>query len=180
MLKRIILFLIASLLPAGLALAQETTAFKAPMYVKSELGKYRSEASFKLKPRSYSEGYVRIHGRPVSDFLIPILLSTLSKERFRELQPYGLRINLHFNGIEKYLAYVSFRYEQGTKVLDALLTNEEMNAIEKACKKLEFEYDFWFTNELDDFTELSCYISFKDFKIKRHKVIYTNYFFGEP
>ena len=178
--KRIILSLIVSLLPIGFALAQGNTATKAPVYVKDELGEYRSEASFKLKPRSYSEGYVRIHGRPVSDFLIPILLSTLSKERFRELQPYTLCINLHFNGIEKYLAYVSFRYEQGPKVLDALLTNEEMNAIEKACKKLEFEYDFWLTGELNDFTELFCYISFKDFKIKRHKVIYTDYFFGKP
>ncbi len=177
---RLVFFLLLSILPAGLTLAQEITATTAPVYVRSELGEYRRAASFELKPRSYSEGHIRIHGRPVSDFLIPILLSTLSKERFRELQPYDLRINLHFNGIEKYLAYVSFRYEQGAKVLDALLTNEEMDAIEKACKKLEFEYDFWLTGELNSFTELFCYIKFKDFKIKRHKVIYTDYFFGKP
>ena len=51
--KRIVLFLIVSLLPIGFALAQERVKTEESVYVENEIGEYSSKASLKLKPQSY-------------------------------------------------------------------------------------------------------------------------------
>ncbi|MFC2765830.1 MAG: hypothetical protein ACFN27_00575, partial [Prevotella sp.] len=88
--KRIVLFLIVSLLPIGFALAQERVETEESVYVENEIGEYSSKASLKLKPQSYRDALVLLNGRWAAGLsnVIPILLSTLSEKRFEELRPY--------------------------------------------------------------------------------------------
>ena len=172
--KRIVLFLIVSLLPIGFALAQERAETDESVYVENEKGEYSNKASLKLKPQSYREALVLLNGRwavALSD-VIPILLSTLSEKRFEELRPYRLWLSLNFDAINKTMAYADFLYFKELDFAKPPLTDAEMAAIEKACKKLKFEYHLCNTDKIDRFTCYTYLIDFKDFEFKRNKVIY--------
>ncbi|SFG68319.1 hypothetical protein [Prevotella sp. KH2C16] len=167
--KRIILFLIASLLPAGLALAQERGETEESVYVENEKGEYSSKASLKLKPQSYRDALVLFNGRGAArnSIVIPILLSTLSEKRFEELRLYTLWLSLNFDAINKKMAYVGFLFLKDFDFAKPPLTNAEMAAIEKACKKLKFEYKLYNTYKTNDFTRYPYLILFNEFKFKR-------------
>ena len=172
--KRIVLFLIVSLLPIGFALAQERVETEESVYVKNKAGGYSSKASLKLKPQSYREALVLLNGRWAADesYVIPILLSTLSEKRFEELRPYLLWFSLNFDAINKTMVYAEFEFYKGNDPVKPPLTDAEMAAIEKACKKLKFEYNLCNTDKIDRFTPYTYLIRFNEFKFKRNKVIY--------
>lgn len=148
-------------------------------YVEGELGIYRSEASYSMKEQSYPEGQVTLNGKAAVDFLPPIIIASFTKERIRELRPYDMWVTLHFDGIEERLAYVSFIFKHKEKTVSAFLTDAEMAKIEEECKKLKFTYWFWSKDKISLFTGISYYIRFKDFKIKKGKMVYTNYYYDD-
>ena len=172
--KRIILFLIVSTLPISLTLAQERVETEESVYVENEGGGYSSKASLKLKPQSYREALVLLNGRWAVGLsnVIPIFLSTLSEKRFEELRPYLLWFSLNFDAINKTMVYAEFEFYKGNNPVKPPLTEAEMAAIEKACKKLKFEYNLCNTDKTDRFTPYTYLIRFNEFKFKRNKVIY--------
>ena len=175
--KRIVLSLIVSLLPIGFALAQERVETEESVYVKNKAGGYSSKASLKLKPQSYRDALVLLNGRWAADesYVIPILLSTLSEKRFEELRPYLLWFSLNFDAINKTMVYAEFEFYKGNDPVKPPLTDAEMAAIEKACKKLKFEYNLYNTDKIDRFTCYTYLIEFNYFKFKRNKVIYRKH-----
>ena len=180
--KRIIVSLIVSLLPIGFALAQERVKTEESVYVENEKGEYSSKASLKLKPQSYREALVLLNGRWAAGLsnVIPILLSTLSEKRFEELRPYILWLSLNFDAINRKMAYVGFLFLKDFDFAKPPLTDAEMAAIEKACKKLKFEYNLCNTEKTDDFTCYTYLIEFNYFKFKRNKVIYRKHHYERP
>ena len=180
--KRIIVSLIVFLLPIGFALAQERVETEESVYVENEGGGYSSKASLKLKPQSYRDALVLLNGRWAAGLsnVIPILLSTLSEKRFEELRPYRLWFSLNFDAINKTMAYADFLYFKGLDFAKPPLTDAEMAAIEKACKKLKFEYNLCNTDKIDRFTCYTYLIEFKDFEFKRNKVIYRKHHYERP
>lgn len=182
MLKRIILFLIVSMLPVSLTLAQERVETEESVYVENKGRGYSSKASLKLKPQSYRDALVLLNGRWAADEsnVIPILLSTLSEKRFDELRPYRLWLSLNFDAINKTMAYADFLYFKDYDFAKPPLTDAEMAAIEKACKKLKFEYKLYNTYKTNNFTCYTYLIEFKDFKFKRNKVIYHKQHYDRP
>ena len=70
------------------------------------------------------------------------------------------------------MAYVGFLFLKDFDFAKPPLTDAEMAAIEKACKKLKFEYNLYNTDKIDRFTCYTYFIEFKDFEFKRNKVIY--------
>ena len=182
MLKRIVLFLIVSLLPIGFALAQERAETDESVYVENEKGEYSSKASLKLKRQSYRDALVLLNGRWAvgQSNVIPILLSTLSEKRFEELRPYILWLSLNFDAINKKMVYVGFLFIKDYVPSKPPLTDAEMAAIEKACKKLKFEYKLYNTYKTDYFTPYTYLIEFKDFMFKRNKAIYHKQHYDRP
>ena len=171
---RIVLFLLISILPTGFALAQERVETEESVYVENEIGEYSSKASLKLKPQSYRDALVLLNGRWAAGLsnVIPIFLSTLSEKRFEELRPYLLWFSLNFDAINKIMVYAEFEFYKGNDPVKPPLTDAEMAAIEKACKKLKFEYNLCNTDKTDRFTPYTYLIRFNEFKFKRNKVIY--------
>ena len=108
MLKRIVLFLIVSILPTGFTLAQERYIDET-VYVRDETGEYRRADTFTLQGESYSEAWIYISGHHLYDEVCSVIASTVSEKRLRELVDYQIDITIHFNAIRKRFAYVSFR-----------------------------------------------------------------------
>ena len=70
------------------------------------------------------------------------------------------------------MVYAEFEFYKGNDPVKPPLTDAEMAAIEKVCKKLKFEYNLCNTDKTDRFTPYTYLIRFNEFKFKRNKVIY--------
>ena len=78
------------------------------------------------------------------------------------------------------MAYAEFEFYKDNDPVKPPLTDAEMAAIEKACKKLKFEYHLCNTDKTDRFTPYTYSIEFKDFEFKRNKVIYHKHHYERP
>lgn len=142
-------------------------------FVREEFGEYRSKVSYTLKEQSYPEGNVLANGKPLEYCLHGIISSVFGKKRIAELRPYDMWIALHFDGVKERLAYVSFVFMHKSDRVEPFLTDVEMSAIEQKCKEQNYEYKYWLTNKVNYFTGIYNYISFKKFKAKKGRTVYS-------
>lgn len=142
------------------------TGKESSHYIKDSFGEYRSEQSFGIKQESYGEVYVTAEGKPLDRIIIPIVFSTLSKRRVKELKPYEITVIMHFNAIKERLEYVSYIYRKGIERVNALLTDKEMHEIEQRCKTLKYDFEVTSNSIYNTCTAVYCNIIVADYNSK--------------
>lgn len=171
---KIIVFLVFALLSVLMLNAQTDSVKRNIYYTKDEYGWYSCVNKTRLKPESFSEGYLTIDYKSLKTKL----LSLFNKERLKKLQNKNLWIRLYCNFIQHKIVYVSIKCgirpkeNPMFKEWDGdILTDWEMREIEAILKNnAYYKYDTKVPIKINSFTEYIVNFNFKDFDLNDKKL----------